>query len=349
MSRSPKTVAKRLAKKYGHQLRSVSYIPALAVIGRLQYADLLDQPEIRKSTLASAEKLAKPFTSGKKSSLGKKASGSVVAGHLVFGKLYDQTQQPDYLERVRQAADVGFNDQGEPLESMPNHNQMSDSVFMGCAILAQAGRLTGEDKYFQLGLKHLQFMQQFDLRDDGIYRHSPLDEAAWGRGNGFPALGLALVLTDLPQEHPTRETILQAHRQHLLALCKHQDYTGCWHQVVDHPESYREFTSTCMIGFALARGIRLGWLGREPFDPHLQRAWQAAKARVAIDASLVDVCTGTGKQKSLRNYLDRTAILGFDDRGGAMGLLFATEMMQYSAAKSKSNKSESNESESKTP
>lgn len=34
----------------------------------------------------------------------------------------------------------------------------------------------------------------------------------------------------------------------------------------------------------------------------------------------------TGKQKSLREYYDRPAILGADDRGGAMALLFATEM-----------------------
>jgi len=36
---------------------------------------------------------------------------------------------------------------------------------------------------------------------------------------------------------------------------------------------------------------------------------------------------GTGKQKTLRDYFDRPAINGRDDRGGAMGLLFATERM----------------------
>ena len=34
----------------------------------------------------------------------------------------------------------------------------------------------------------------------------------------------------------------------------------------------------------------------------------------------------TGKQKNLRGYLDRTAILGNDSRGGAMALLAATEV-----------------------
>jgi hypothetical protein len=48
----------------------------------------------------------------------------------------------------------------------------------------------------------------------------------------------------------------------MTALKKHQDPTGAWHQVIDHEESYREFTSTCMITFAIVRGLRRGWLDR---------------------------------------------------------------------------------------
>jgi hypothetical protein len=54
----------------------------------------------------------------------------------------------------------------------------------------------------------------------------------------------------------------------------------------------------------------------------------AVRTRVALDGGLVDVCTGTGKQRNLREYLDRTAILGRDPRGGAMALLFAVEMAE---------------------
>lgn len=118
-------------------------------------------------------------------------------------------------------------------------------------------------------------------------------------------------------------------QSHLRALLPHQDVTGAWHQVVDHPESYRELTSTCMITYAMIRGVRRGWLDRQTFEPAIAKAWTAIKTRVASDGSLVDVCTGTGKMKSLREYLDRTAILGKDPRGGAMSLLVATEMAQW--------------------
>jgi rhamnogalacturonyl hydrolase YesR len=169
-------------------------------------------------------------------------------------------------------------------------------------------------------------MRGLCLRADGLYRHSPLDEAAWGRGNGFPALGLALSLSQFPAESPGRDELLGWFRTHLKSLLPHQDPTGCWHQVIDRPESYRELTATCMIGFAMARGVRQGWLERDLYQPAIERAWYAAKTRIGSNGRLVDVCTGTGKQKSLRDYYDRPAILGPDDRGGAMALLFASEI-----------------------
>jgi len=99
--------------------------------------------------------------------------------------------------------------------------------------------------------------------------------------------------------------------------------------VIDRPESYREFTATAMITYALMRGIRAGRLAADAFGPPAERAWEALKHRIATDGTLIDVCTGTGKQKSLRDYYDRPAILGRDDRGGAMALLVATERQLY--------------------
>jgi rhamnogalacturonyl hydrolase YesR len=217
---------------------------------------------------------------------------------------------------------------------------MSDAVFMGCPILTATGRFTGDPKYFDMALRHLNFMRNLCVREDGLYRHSPLDEAPWGRGNGFPALGLALSLTDLeavlesgedPERlEPIRDEMLAAFRAHIAALREHQDPTGMWRQVIDHPGSYRELTSTCMITFAILRGIRHGWLDEAEYRPVAGRAWEAIKLRILPDGALFDVCTGTGKQKSLRDYLNRTAILGRDERGGAMALIVAVEMMESS-------------------
>ncbi len=332
LRRSPREIADRLLQTYGKQLSTVQYIPALAVVGRLRHDRLVQGPDAPLSPIALAA--VEPYVSGKKPTHDRaKPNGSGTAGHLVFGELASLTGDRRYVDLVRSVADLAFDDDGTPRPAMPAHSEMSDAVFMSCPVLAQAGRLTGDAKYLEACLRHLRFMRKLCLRDDGIYRHSPLDEAAWGRGNGFPALGLAWTLDELPESFAGRSEVAEALKQHLTALLKHQDAAGCWHQVIDHPESYREFTATAMIAYAMLRGIRTGLLERDRFDPAVRRAWEALKARIADDGTLVDVCTGTGKQKSLREYYDRGAILGRDDRGGAMALMIATEMQHYLQAK----------------
>jgi rhamnogalacturonyl hydrolase YesR len=322
LDRTPLQVARQLAEHYGHSLETVEYIHALALIGRLRLGELTGDYSQREDV----ERIVSPFLRKEKPALEPKPTGSHFAGHLVFAELARATGNPAYIELLRPVAELGFDAQGLPLEAMPAHSEMSDAVFMSCPILFAAGRLTGDEKYTGMALRHMHFMLELNLRPDGLHRHSPLDETAWGRGNGFPALGLTLSLSALPPNHPARVEVLAALRAHLEALLPHQDATGMWRQVIDFPGSYRELTVTAMLTFAMARGIRLGWLDESRYRPPLDRAWYALRTRIAPDGGLVDVCTGTGKQQNLQAYLDRTAILGHDPRGGAMALLAATEL-----------------------
>ena len=348
--RSPRAVAELLAQHYGHTLPQVEYIPAVAMIGRLRLSEALARAEktaertaSNAAVLADLERIAAPFAERRQSAEPKSGSGQ--SGHLLFVALADHLAQlpgddvskrrERYRELVVAAANQAFDKEGRPLPAMPFHAEMSDAVFMGGPILAAAGRLTGERRYFDAALGHFDFMAAKVIRPDGIYRHSPLDESAWGRGNGFPALGVALMLSEWPESEPGRDKLIAAHRRHLAALQPHQDPAGEWRQVVDRPESYREFTATCMITFAMMRGMRLGWLDRQSFSRAADRGWQAILTRVADDGRLVDVCTGTGKQTSLRAYYDREALLGRDPRGGAMALLVATERMEFVAAQAR--------------
>src|SRR5690606_19222595 len=198
----------------------------------------------------------------------------------------------------------------------------------GTTIAAQAGALTGERKYFDLAARHLAFMQALDLRPDGLYRHQPATDAAWGRGNGFAALGLTLTLVDLPDDHPGHALTLSSYRSLMAALVPLQTRDGLWRNVVDHPGAYPEFSGTAMIGFALARGLRAGWIEGDDYEQAVERAWVAVSSRASARGELVNVCESTARMTSLEQYLERAAILGQDPRGGAMAMLFATELMQ---------------------
>ncbi len=162
----------------------------MALIGRLRLAELAGDARRRTEIERDVERIVAPYLTGARQTLPARPAGNHLSGHLVFGELADRTKDRRYIELAAAAARLGFDESGSPREAMPYHEEMSDAVFMGGPILAQVGRLTGETKYFDQCLRHFRFMQKLVLRRDGLYRHSPLDETAWGRGNGFPALGL---------------------------------------------------------------------------------------------------------------------------------------------------------------
>ena len=311
--RSPRQLAEELAQVYGHDFDQLTYLPGMALIGQMRLGNTKEVIRLAERYMDGQDTLAR-------------ASSLTLAGHLVFAELAERTSDARYVELVRKAADTGFTETGEMKESMPYHGEMSDSFFMAIPLLAKAGKLTGERKYFDMAARHFEFMRSLVQRPDGLYRHSPLTDAAWGRGNAFAALGLALAMSDFPADHPAYEPMVSALVQHLNGLIPLQNEDGLWRQVVDHPGSYAEFSATAMIGVAIMRGIRNGWLDASTYRPVVDRAWHAIVERVGPDGVLFDVCESTNKQPTLDAYLDRAAILARDPRGGGMALIFATEM-----------------------
>jgi rhamnogalacturonyl hydrolase YesR len=294
IARTPREIAQELAKYYGHDLGQPVYIPAMALIGRLRLGEQAD-----------VERLAEPYVNGAKNSLDK-PNATYYAGHLVFAELARRTHDPRYAARVQAAAE---------LASTPAGDEMSDGVFMACPILAAAG-------YSDRALRHLRYMERLDLRPDGLYRHSPLNDAAWCRGNAFPALGMAWAL-----EEKANPDILRSFQALIAALAKYQDRDGMWHEVIDQPGSYAEFSATAMIADAMRKGLRNKWLDPS-YEAKVQLAWKGILARIGPEGKLTDVCEGTGKQKNADDYLYRAASNGKDARGGAMALLLSTDLLQ---------------------
>ena len=121
--------------------------------------------------------------------------------------------------------------------------------------------------------------------------------------------------------------MLRAFKQHMEVLSRFQDENGMWREVIDHPGAYPEYSGTAMIATAFLRGIRNGWLDRSQYQPLVDKAWRAILARTSSDGRVFDISESTGTRGlTFDDYLRRAAILDRDARGGAMALLFATEM-----------------------
>jgi hypothetical protein len=315
MTRSPRAFAEELARVYGRQFTEPNYIAAMAVVSRLR---LGERDEVAQ--------LLAPFLDGAKDSFARPSQSSL-ASHLLFFEYARRARDERARALVLRAAASGFTGSGELREFMPLNGGWSDSLFMDVPILAMAGALTGERRYFDMAARHLAFMQKIVLRPDGLYRHQASAEAAWGRGNAFAALGLALTLSEFPKEHADYPRLLASYRAHMAALARYQDENGMWRNVIDRPGAYPEYSATAMIATAMLRGIRNGWIDRATYEPLIENAWKAILARTSADGALVDVCESTGTRGLTDlDYLRRTAILGRDDRGGGMAMFFATEL-----------------------
>ncbi len=311
--RSASEVAQGLAGVYGQTLTALTYIPGMALIGRLRLGQVAEVEAIVAPQLEAIESLI--------------INNSLqIAGHLLFAELAERTNEPRYLAIARRAADLGWDANGNMLEAMPFHGEYSDAFFMQTPLLAKVGKLTGETRYFDLALSHVNFLHGLLLRVDGLYNHWPRAEAAWGRGNAFASLGLALALSDIPESHPAHARLLELFRAHAATLLRYQDTDGMWHNIIDGPGSWAEFSGTAMIATAIQRGVRLGWLAAF-YQNVADSAWNGVLARTDDTYGFIDVCESTPGQESLEVYLNRRALTGRDDRAGGMMLMLATERL----------------------
>jgi len=314
-SRTPREVAEELGKVYGHEFDQPTYILAMALIAQL-----------RLGNTAEVLRLAAPFLDGTTDSFARPSQSSLAA-HMLFYEIAKRTGDERAEKLVIRAANSGFMEDGSLREFMPLNGGWSDSVFMDIPILAKAGALSGNRKYFDMAARHFFYMQKIVGRPDGLYRHQASTDAAWGRGNGFPALGLALTLTNFPKDHQDYPALLAAFQKHMKALSQFQDENGMFREVIDYPGAYPEYSGTSMIATAMMRGIRRGWLDASVYQPIVDRAWQAISIRTASDGRLFDVAESTGTRgMNFKDYIQRAAILDRDPRGGAFAMILATEI-----------------------
>lgn len=314
VAREPLAIATMLARRYPEQ-PSISYIPALSWVNALKLGAMIGDAALAQRV----REQTRPWTSGAQPLFGPRIQLTSVAGTMVFAELGGDAL-PLAFEGARLAA-------ARKPDGIAEYGQgWTDDMFMASAILARVGKLPQREAALDAAAKLVLDYAARLQRSDGVFIHAADGPFAWGRGNGFAAFGLVETLTALPPNHPSRTALLDVYRRHMTAMKTHQSPDGMWREVIDEPGAYREETATAMLLTAMARGIRLGWVDGS-FRAVVDHAWRALAAHVAEDGTLIDVCTGTGAGPTKKYYLDRAAIVGADDRGGAMALVAAMEMI----------------------
>ena len=318
--RVPGDVAEKLVEHYGDTLDPVIYTQGVSISGRLRYGALNDAQDEYANGAAS---LVEPYLSGDRPWFGDSDGGANYAGIVWCDEMYDATGDSRYRDLLLSIADrFRGNDIGLPPPPCDPDYRTEDMFFAG-AILGRAYALTGDISYLDI---QTAFLLEADIQvESGLFKHCRSVPYHWGRGNGFAALGYAETLTYLPEDHPDRDGLIGAHKRHLDALKDHQKPSGMFSQLLDLPGTYQELTAVCMVGYSVARGLRLGWLD-ESYQAFVNSLWLAASERIGPDGEVVDGCTGTGAVNDRRFYIDRAAEYGRDDRTGNLALWFAVEM-----------------------
>ena len=319
-ARSKIEIARVLAAVYGHTFDPVVYTQGVPISGRLRLAEL--DPEAGNPAQEITE-LLREFTDQSSPVFGQGFGPAALASVVWGNELASATGDRRYANLIVAAADR-YESGGPGVAPPPSDPEFrTEDMFMNGAVLGRAYRRTGEVRYLELLTR---FLLDGNIQQaHGLFWHSRSATYFWGRSNGFAALGLVETLNCLPDDHPDRPRVLDMYRQLMVSLRALQHPSGLVSQVLDIPGSYLEFTATCMVGYAMTRGLRQGWLP-DSFKEAADLAWQGVSERIDDAGNVVDACVSTGVQKNVRDYLDRPAVCGFDDRSGGMAMWFVVEM-----------------------
>jgi len=207
----------------------------------------------------------------------------VNAGKLLF-KFYKQTKDPRYLYAMQQLRSQ-MDWQPRTSEGGFWHKRIYpwqmwlDGLYMGAAYFAEYAATFSEDPAIFDDIAHQFILIERKTRDKktGLLYHgwdesklqswadpeTGLSKHFWSRAMGWYAMALVDTLEMMPNNHKDKHKLLKILRSLVKALKPYQQDSGIWLQVtdqVDRKGNYEEASGTAMFAYAIAKGVRLGYL-----------------------------------------------------------------------------------------
>ena len=322
----PLAIARILAAKYPAQ-PIMSYIPALSWSGAFAWPP---SPE-RTAWREKPRRTCRHFCQGTRRRLPNRTAlpASPATSHSPMPAR--STATPRRPRSRKRPPTSSFRSRQTRVIRFPR--KWTDDMFMATAVLARVGGDTKDPSYGAAAGRLLTSYAETLQRPDGLFIHALEGPHAWGRGNGFALLGVTEALTYLPDSWPDRAAcagdLSQAH-----ARARHPPVRR-WQLAAGRGRAHQlsRVDGDRDDGGRHGARRRLGWIDRSAYEPIIDRGWKAVVARVNEDGTVRDVCSGTGAGPSKEYYLNRPAVNGADDRGGAMALLAAIEVEAMRRAK----------------
>jgi len=209
----------------------------------------------------------------------------------------------------------------------PQSRLWIDDLYMITLVQVQAYRATKDRKYIDRAALTMKYYLDRVMLPNGLCYHAPDVPFVWGRGMGWVAAGMTLLLDNLPEDSQYRNDI----KKYYVTMCKtllaNQRKSGMWGQLVLDPESWDETSCTAMFAWALAVGVNRGMLDAKTYMKPVKKAWKALVGRLDEYGNLGGVCTGTDRRNSREWYMGRGCVNG-DPHGQAPMMWLALELLK---------------------
>ena len=169
----------------------------------------------------------------------------------------------------------------------------------------------------------------------------------WARGMGWYMMALVDALPYYPANDPGRAALLEFLNRTAAAVVRYQDHrTGLWYEVMDKPGAqgnYFESSAACMFTYALAKGVRLGYLPGK-YEANARQAWRGIQTHFVHEGS-DGALTLSGTVRAIGlggnehrdgsfSYYVTAPVVSDDPKGVGAYLLAASEMQLAEVAAS---------------
>jgi len=195
-------------------------------------------------------------------------------------------------------------------------------MYMITVLQTQAYRATGNRKYLDRAAKEaLFYVDKLQIKEGplaGLFYHAPDVHFVWGRGAGWMAACMPLIMKYMDPKSDDFAAMLKSYRLMMAGLKRYQRENGLWGQLVDDPKIWDETSGSAMFLYGIIEGLRHGWIDAAEYGPMARKGYLALCGMLDENCNLREVCIGTGKKNDREHYYKRPRCDGFPHGQAAM-------------------------------
>jgi unsaturated rhamnogalacturonyl hydrolase len=234
-----------------------------------------------------------------------------------------------------------------------------DGIYMASPFLAQFSRMFDKPAGFDEVANQIVWIESHTRdRRTGLLYHgwdesrqqewadpkTGCSQSFWGRAMGWYAMAIVDILDSMPEKHPRRTAVIDILKRLSKAVASYQDsQSGLWYQVVDQgkrDKNYLEASASSMFVYALAKGVRNGYLDKEYAAVAAKGYEGLTKHLIKVDpdgtVSLTQICSvgglgGPQKRNGTFAYYMSEPVVANDLKGVGAFLMASIEIDQLPA------------------